>query len=49
MDLQGLVEHFPAHDVSVAMGPMPAAGMHVVFIHGPDDVLMEFAQVPLDA
>ena len=31
---------------SVAMGPMPAAGLNVVFIHDPDDVLIEFAEVP---
>ena len=48
-DLPSLVEHFKAHNVRIAMGPMPAAGLHVVFIHGPDDVLMEFAQVPQDA
>jgi methylmalonyl-CoA/ethylmalonyl-CoA epimerase len=48
-DLPGLVEHFKANGVSIAMGPMPAAGLHVVFIHGPDDVLMEFAQAPQDA
>ncbi len=47
-DLPSLVEHFEAHDVSIAMGPMPAAGLRVVFIHGPDDVLMEFAQAPVD-
>jgi methylmalonyl-CoA/ethylmalonyl-CoA epimerase len=47
-DLPSLVEHFKAQDVSIAMGPMPAAGLHVVFIHGPDDVLIEFAQLPPD-
>jgi methylmalonyl-CoA/ethylmalonyl-CoA epimerase len=45
-DLPGLVEHFRTYNVSIAMGPMPAAGLNVVFIHGPDDVLIEFAEVP---
>ena len=44
-DLPSLVEHFRSQDVSIAMGPMPAAGLNVVFIHGPDDVLIEFAEV----
>jgi methylmalonyl-CoA/ethylmalonyl-CoA epimerase len=48
-DLTSLVEHFRAHNVSIAMGPMPAAGLNVVFIHGPDDVLMEFAEIPQGA
>jgi methylmalonyl-CoA/ethylmalonyl-CoA epimerase len=45
-DLPSLVERFKALDVSIAMGPVPAAGLNVVFVHGPDDVLIEFAQVP---
>jgi methylmalonyl-CoA/ethylmalonyl-CoA epimerase len=48
-DLPSLVEHFKANNVSIAMGPMPAAGLNVVFIHGPDDVLIEFAEIPQGA
>jgi len=44
-DLPALMKRFEAHDVSIAMGPMPAAGLNVVFVHGPDDVLVEFAEV----
>ncbi len=48
-DLPSLVERFKANQVSIAMGPMPAAGLNVVFVHGPDDVLIEFAQVPQES
>ena len=48
-DLASLVEHFRAHRVRIVMGPMPAAGLNVVFIYGPDDVLMEFAEIPQGA
>jgi len=45
-DLERMLEHLKAEGVDIAMGPLPAAGLHIVFIHGPDDVLIEFAQVP---
>ena len=48
-DLSSFVEHVRSQRVSIAMGPMAAAGLEVVFIHGPDDVLMEFAQIPQDS
>jgi methylmalonyl-CoA/ethylmalonyl-CoA epimerase len=47
-DISRMVEHFKANGVSIAMGPMRAAGLDVVFVHGPDDVLIEFAQVQED-
>ena len=45
-DLSQMVEHLRASGVGIAMGPMPAAGLNVVVIHGPDNVLIEFAEVP---
>jgi catechol 2,3-dioxygenase-like lactoylglutathione lyase family enzyme len=47
-DLDSLVDHFKAQDVHLAMGPLAAAGLNVVFVHGPDGVLIEFAEIARD-
>jgi len=43
-DLDAMVLHFEANDVPVVMGPLEVANLYVAFIHGPDDVLIEFAE-----
>ena len=43
-DLDELVEYFNSKSVEIVMGPMEAFGMRVLFIHGPDNVLIEFIQ-----
>jgi hypothetical protein len=43
-DLDAMVGHFEANDVTVVMGPIKAAGLYLTFVHGPDDVLTEFEE-----
>ena len=42
--LDHLVEHCRAHDVELVMGPLHLLGNYVCFIHGPEDILIEFIE-----
>ncbi|MCC8121922.1 MAG: VOC family protein [Oscillospiraceae bacterium] len=43
-DLDAVLAEFLGKGVEVVMGPRMAFDMYVAFIHGPDDVLIEFIQ-----
>ena len=47
-DVDELATYFNSKNVEIVMGPMEAFGMYVMFIHGPDNILIEFIQKKCD-
>lgn len=43
-NLDRLVAHCEDNQVEIVMGPMTLLGNYVCFIHGPEDILIEFIQ-----
>jgi len=43
-DLSSLVERFQSNDVKIVMGPQETMGFFMCFVHGPDDILIEFIE-----
>ncbi len=43
-DMEAMVERFRANEVDIVLGPFDAPGSVACFIHGPDNVLIEFVQ-----
>ncbi len=43
-DLDGFAEHCRKHSVKLVMGPVHLLGNYACFIHGPEDILIEFIE-----